>query len=119
VIDQDVELVDVAPTLLDLTGAPVPPSIRGRSLLPAIDGDPLPPAPIFAELMPATAWPHQASMMVDGDHKVIHRISDRRWEMYDLRRDPGEKVNLADQPAAAEVFARLKQKLVAFEERPR
>ncbi|HXJ20329.1 MAG TPA: sulfatase-like hydrolase/transferase, partial [Polyangia bacterium] len=47
VIDQDVELVDVAPTLLDLTGAPVPPSIRGRSLLPAIDGDPLPPAPIF------------------------------------------------------------------------
>jgi choline-sulfatase len=119
VIDQDVELVDVAPTLLALTGAPVPPSIRGRSLLPAIDGKPLPPAPIYAELMPATAWPHQAAMMVDGGHKIIHRISERRWEMYDLRRDPGEKVNLADHPASAALFAQLKQKLIAFEERPR
>jgi arylsulfatase A-like enzyme len=119
VINEDVKLVDVAPTLLDLTGAPIPAAIRGRSLLPAIDGKPLPPAPVFAELMPATAWPHQASMMVDGEHKIIHRISDRRWELYDLRRDPGEKVNLADHPASAAVLARLKQKLVAFEERPR
>jgi choline-sulfatase len=119
VIDQDAKLVDVAPTLLDLVGAPIPAAIRGRSLLPAIDGKPLPPAPVYAELMPATAWPHQAAMMVDGDHKIIHRISDRRWEMYDLRKDPGEKVNLADHPAAAALFAQLKAKLVAFEERPR
>jgi arylsulfatase A-like enzyme len=69
--------------------------------------------------MPATAWPHQASMMVADGHKIIHRISERRWEMYDLRRDPGEKNNLADQPAQAALFAQLKAKLVAFEERPR
>ena len=25
------------------------------------------------------------AMMVDGGHKLIHRISDRRWELYDLR----------------------------------
>ena len=42
--------------------------------------------PIFSELMPATAWPHHAAMMVDGKYKVIHRVSDRRWEMYDLAR---------------------------------
>ena len=65
---------------------------------------PLPPAPIFSELMPATAWPHQAAMMVDGDHKIIHRISDRRWELYDLKRDPGEKNNLAANPADAALF---------------
>ncbi|MES1209829.1 MAG: sulfatase-like hydrolase/transferase, partial [Pseudomonadota bacterium] len=119
VVDQDAKLVDVAPTLLDLVGAPVPANMRGRSLLPAIEGKPLPAAPVYAELMPATAWPHQASMMVADGHKLIHRISERRWEMYDLGRDPGEKNNLAEQPAREALFAQLKAKLVAFEERPR
>jgi len=119
VIDEEVKLVDVAPTLLDLAGAPIPAAMRGRSLLPAIEGKPLSPAPVYAELMPATAWPHQASMMVDGGHKIIHRITERRWEMYDLKRDPGEKVNLAEQAASAALFGQLKAKLLAFEERPR
>jgi choline-sulfatase len=119
VIDDQVELVDVAPTLLDLVGAPIPPTMRGRSLLPRIEGKPLPPAPVFSEMMPATAWPHQAAMMVDGDHKIIHRISDRRWELYDLKRDPGEKTNLAANPADAALFESLRAKMIAFEERPR
>ncbi len=119
VVDDDAELVDVAPTLLDLVGAPIPAAMRGRSLLPVIEGRRLPAAPIYAEQMPATAWPHQAAMMVVGDHKIIHRISDRRWELYDLRRDPGEKTNLADAPAEAATFAELRARLVAFEERPR
>ncbi len=119
VINDEVELVDVAPTLLDLVGAPIPAAMRGRSLMPLIEGKPLPAVPIFAEQMPATAWPHQAAMMVDGDHKLIHRISDRRWELYDLKRDPGEKDNLAANPADAKLFEELRGKLVAFEERPR
>ncbi len=122
VVTDDVALVDVAPTLLDLVGAPIPRSMRGRSLLPYIQGT-TPPAsaahPIFSELMPATAWPHHAAMMIVGEHKLIHRISDRRWELYDLRRDPGEKVNLADAPGSAALFAELRAKLLAFEERPR
>ncbi len=119
VIDDDAELVDVGPTLLDLVGAPIPTAMRGRSLLPRIEGRSLTAAPIFAEQMPATAWPHQAAMMVAGNHKVIHRISDRRWELYDLGRDPSEKNNLAGLPDASATFADLRAKLLAFEERPR
>jgi len=121
-IEADAALVDVAPTLLDLVGVPAPPAMRGRSLLPYLDGQaPADAAPhdVFAELLPATAWPHHATMLVEGAHKLIHRVSDRRWELYDLRRDPGEKTNLADAPAAAAVFADLRAKLLAFEERPR
>jgi arylsulfatase A-like enzyme len=120
-IDDPVSLVDVGPTLLDLIGAPIPAAMRGRSLMPYITAQGTPPGarPIFAELMPATAWPHHAAMMIDGHHKLIHRISDRRWELYDLNADAGEKKNLADAPAAAAVFGGLKAKLLAFEERPR
>ncbi|HVZ87670.1 MAG TPA: sulfatase-like hydrolase/transferase [Polyangia bacterium] len=119
VVNDQVELVDVAPTLLDLVGAPIPPAMHGRSLLPAIEGKSLPAVPIFAELMPATAWPHQAAMMVDGDHKIIHRVSDRRWELYDLAHDPGEKNNLAANPADAALFEKLRAKLITFEEQAR
>src|SRR5262249_19256405 len=69
VIDDPVALVDVAPTLIDLVGAPIPANMRGRSLLPSIlKGKAAPPAaprPLFSEMLPATAWPHHATMMVD------------------------------------------------------
>jgi choline-sulfatase len=119
VIEDDVALVDVAPTLLDLVGAPVPAAMRGRSLVPRIEGAERPARPVFAELLPATAWPHHAVMMVDGGMKIIHRVSDRRWELYDLGRDPGEKKNLAEVAASHQTFESLRGKLLAFEERPR
>src|SRR5205814_2607124 len=98
---------------------PIPSSMRGKSLLPRIRGGERPTRPIFSELMPATAWPHHAAMMVDGTHKVIHRISERRWELYDLGADPGEHKNLADAPAARQIFDSLRSKMVHFEERKR
>jgi arylsulfatase A-like enzyme len=119
VIDDPVALVDVGPTLLDMVGMTPPESMRGRSLLPLIEGKPRATAPIFSELLPATAWPHHAVMMVDDGKKLIHRVSDRRWELYDLRADPTEQHNLADAPASRAVFEALRAKLVAFEERPK
>jgi len=115
--EDDVAAIDVAPTLVDLVGAPIPKTFRGRSLLPALAGDKLSPRPIFSELMPATAWPHHATMLLDGDKKLIHRITERRYELYDLAADPGEKKNLVDEPAAHAVFERMKHALLGFEER--
>jgi arylsulfatase A-like enzyme len=119
VSDDPVAAVDLGPTLVDLVGAPVPPSFRGRSLVPRLGGRELPPAPIFGELMYNHAWPHHAAMMIDDGKKLIHRISDRRWELYDLGRDPGEKRNLADDPASRALLDRLRPQLLSFEEKKR
>jgi arylsulfatase A-like enzyme len=119
VSDDTVAAVDLAPTLVELAGAPVPRSFRGRSLLPLVAGRTLPARPIYGELMPATAWPHHAVMMIDANRKLIHRVSERRWELYDLGRDPGEKRNLVDDPANHVVVERMRAMLLAFEERKR
>jgi arylsulfatase A-like enzyme len=116
VAEDEVALVDVGPTLLDLVGVPAPRVFRGRSLLPRIDGKPLPPRPLFAELLPATAWPHHEVMMVDRGRKITHRISDRRWDLFDLKADPQQQHNLADDPGHAKMLAELRAKLLAFEE---
>ncbi len=116
VIDHEVALVDVGPTLLDLVGLPPAPSFRGRSLLPAIDGQDLPPRPVFAELLPATAWPKHEVMMVAEGRKLTHRITDRRFDLHDLAADPWQQENLAGDPASRATLDALRAKLLTFEE---
>ncbi|HEU4614284.1 MAG TPA: sulfatase-like hydrolase/transferase, partial [Kofleriaceae bacterium] len=90
-----VQLIDLAPTIATLFGAEAPASWSGRSLVPALEGNALAPLPAFAELLPSKSWNHEARSMVsaDGTRHVFHRISDSRWEIYDLEKDPEEKTN--------------------------
>jgi hypothetical protein len=48
-VGQPVSLVDVTPTLSEWFGWPAPPRVEGRSLVPALRGQPLEPRPVFAE----------------------------------------------------------------------
>jgi len=119
VVDDEVGLIDLGPTLVDLVGAAPLPSFHGRSLLPAIEGRPLSSRPIFAELLPSTATPSHEVTMIDGAKKLTHKISERRWELFDLADDPRQQKNLADQPASRALLDELRATLVKFEEHRR
>jgi choline-sulfatase len=95
-VDSVVELIDVAPTLVDLIGAPAPRTWVGRSLVPALAGDTLPPRAAHAELLPAPSWNHDAKALISGDGrwKLFYRISDSRFELYDLSKDADEQKDL-------------------------
>jgi arylsulfatase A-like enzyme/Flp pilus assembly protein TadD len=100
-----VELVDVAPTVLDWIGAPPLPAAQGRSLRPRIDGtDDGRGAVAHAEsLMPRLEFGWSELRMVrDGRFKFVEAP---RRELYDLRHDPGEERDLAafDPERAAEM----------------
>jgi len=53
-------------------------------------------------MLPAPEWDHEAKSMItaDGAHHVYYRISDSKWEIYDLTKDPDEQTNLADSEEA-------------------
>ncbi len=110
-----VQLIDLAPTVAALFGVEPPAAWTGRSLVPALEGTALAPMPSFAEMPPSKSWNHNATSMIsaNGKYHVFHRISDSRWEVYDLEKDPEEKTNiLSTDPEAKQ----LQQELAAWEQ---
>ncbi|MCW5806904.1 MAG: sulfatase-like hydrolase/transferase [Deltaproteobacteria bacterium] len=105
-----VQLVDLAPTVAALFGVTPPKSWQGRSLVPALEGKPIAPRAAYSELLWADNWRHEGKSMVsaDGRYHVFYRMSDNRWEVYDLSVDPEERKRLDnEEPAAKEMRKKL------------
>lgn len=91
-------LIDVVPTLLELTGTAKPAELKGQAV---------PPAP-GRSLVAALArdqtvardflwWQHEDNRAIRaGDWKLV-ALAKGEWELYDLSRDRGESHNLAAQ----------------------
>jgi len=109
-----VSQIDVMPTLLALTGLPVPAGVEGRDLSAALAGAPCDERPLFAESIQGgfQARGESAASFLwavrTPDWKLIVRrhgdgTTDR--ELYDLSADPAEQTDVLAQEAA--VAARL------------
>ncbi len=106
---------DFAPTFLDAAGLPVPPDMQGRSLLPLLKGE----TPAGWRTSMYYRYYHdpgdhntRAHLGVRTEtHKLIHFWKKDQWEMFDLRNDSGEQKNLYNDPAQAEIVAKLKAEL--------
>ena len=122
------EHVDIMPTLLDFIGADIPPQCDGRSLMP------------FVERGTAAAWRTQAhweydfrDVSFDGAEKALgltlHQcnltvIRDEAFKyvhfaglpplLFDLKNDPGELRNLAQDPSHAGIALTYAQKLLSW-----
>ncbi len=105
------EFIDIYPTLCDMVGLPKPDHLQGTSLMPILKD-------------PKAAVKEQAiSRFANGDsiRTATHRYSVYRDEkggqighmLYDHMKDPGENINVADDPANASVVADLAERLKA------
>jgi arylsulfatase A-like enzyme len=113
-----VSSVDIAPTVLDLAGAPIGPQVQGRSLVPVLKGDTA--GWRQAVLVEFTSYENPFPHLVDMDYRAIRtdRYKYIHWikfpdldELYDLAEDPLEQHNLAGSPAMAQVKAGLQAEL--------
>jgi len=101
--DQVVELVDLFPTLLELCGMDSMPTLEGRSLVPALHGEYLTKAAGFTQV--AYGWSVRSErwrlMSVDPKNPKLL--------LYDLKNDPKELVNQAENPEWAAVIKALQR----------
>jgi arylsulfatase A-like enzyme len=114
------EAIDIAPTLLDVAGLPIPPDMRGRSLRAVMEGQAAPDRShaAFAELedrvvsVRTERWRYihnpdgHAFPMEGGETGMLYPIAER--ELYDHVLDPGERHNLAgESPEVVAEFAAI------------
>lgn len=115
-----VELVDVAPTLMEAAGLPAFAGMQGRSLLPVLSGA-CGEAPhrqdVYSEYYQAIPSSYSKSggayatavRTEEYALSVCHNLA--AGELYDLRADPGEVRNIWDDPAYAEAKIMMLKRL--------
>ena len=104
-----VESVDVAPTIIETLGIPVPETMEGQSLLGSAlaDGPEVDRDAVFCE------WEHVRSVRTRR-WRLNHYVVTGEGELYDRDNDPGETTNLYDDPAYRDVRFELTRKLMDF-----
>jgi arylsulfatase A-like enzyme len=95
--DHPVALLDLFPTLCELSGTPALPQFEGMSLVPHLHDPDAPHPPV---LVTNTELNHA---IVSDRYRYI-RYRDGAEEFYDLREDPNEWFNLASDPAYRELM---------------
>jgi hypothetical protein len=111
-IPQLTQNIDFAPTFLDLAGAPPLPAAHGVSLVPLLEGKPVP----WRDAVYYHYYESQATHAVPAmygvrtaTHKLVHYY-EPQWqchELFDLQQDPDERQNRYGDPACREVQQQL------------
>jgi arylsulfatase len=118
-IDEPVELIDFLPTLMDISGIPIPGEIRGSSLMPLVNGEVTRwreacfseidhSQSMYEELRQGTG---RRVMVRTQEWKLIFfmdsRVKDKDGALYNLISDPDERNNVYKDPGNKDVIAHL------------
>ena len=118
-VDEIVLNLDMAPTMLDLAGLPIPPEMQGKSFMPLAEGKKdtswrqdwlyeYYEYPGFENVRPCRG-------IRTARYKYIHFfLEPEEFELYDLQNDPDEKNNLYGKPGYEQLTAHLKERLDAL-----
>ena len=101
-----VGLQDIMPTLLTLSGLPVPETCEGKSMVSDERREFL-----YGE---ALLGPKAMRMVHDGRHKLIWYPAGSRFQLFDLVVDPREMVDRSDDSSYGDVLSILKRRLREF-----
>ena len=114
-VEQNVQNIDIAPTVLDIAGVPAPENFDGLSFLPLLQGEsPEWRDTIYYEYFWERPFPQTPTVHAirTAQYKFIryHGIWDLN-ELYDIQNDPNEMMNLIRDPAHAQIARDLRNAL--------
>ncbi len=115
------QTIDVMPTMMELAGMSVPGHVQGRSLCQALKGAAANPSDaVFIETdqyqIGVRTATHLYGMQLD---RANRSISNPALYFYDLRNDPYQERNLAGTTEQADTAMRLRNSLIAWNEKTR
>jgi arylsulfatase len=117
VINQTVGTIDLVPTILEYSGVPVPDYIQGKSLLPLLMNQvPEKRNIAYSYLLYLTDGFPKPYTSARGDRYKLVEIGQQLF-LYDLMTDPGETVNLANDPSYSHILSKMKDQLEAWRRR--
>jgi len=109
--DLPVSTVDILPTICALTKTPLPENkIDGRDISPALQGNKIKKVPLywhFPHYRPPDVVPY--SIIRNGDWKLIKRYEGTTFELYNLKNDLSETIDLSKEKP--EMVRKLNHKL--------
>jgi len=109
--DPVVGLQDVMPTLLEIAGVDVPPTVTGASMLGAARGGPWREF-FHGEHSPCYSAAEAMQYLTDGREKYIYFPTTGEEQLFDLVADRQECHDLARDPSQADRVARWRQRLI-------
>lgn len=111
---QNISLLDLFPTIIDLVGENIPKNISGRSFKSLIEGRSLPDEAIISE---GTGRGTERRAIIIGDYKLIHDFFTNEDYLFDLRQDQKDEVNLSGlKPGTVRL---MREQLLTIEEQLR
>ena len=116
VCNEPIVSMDFFPTMLELARLPLQPKLHadGRSLLPELEGKKGKPRPLYWHYphYHGSTWKPGASIR-EGDWKLIKFYDQEKVELYNLKKDPSEKKDLAKKNSAKS--KELENRLLAWQ----
>ena len=121
VVDEQCLNIDIAPTILDLAGVNKPSYMQGESMLKLISGkkDKSWRKSMLFEYYVDDAWPYAGPNQVavrTNEYKLIDNfLEDDIDELYDLKNDPGEMINLINDSSYDLVEKELREESIKLQ----
>lgn len=105
--------IDLTPTILDYAGGGGAAPVHGLSLRPLLEGSPQfrRRRTVFAEYHGKQKWTEPIRMIRTSEWKYTRYRDGGFEELYDLRNDPGEQINLASAPGRQDRRRALRSEL--------